>query len=336
MYRGRTVGVVVPAYNEEDHVGTVLDTIPTFVDRIYAVDDRSTDSTWDIIQARASTSEHVEDDAPELEPNLSLADGGATAQQRIDPIRHDKNLGAGAALRTGYLHALDDRIDIAVAMDADGQMDPDQMSRLLDPIVEDRADYAKGNRLARRDDRQGMPSFRLFGNTLLSVLTKLSSGYWGIEDPQNGYTAISHGALARIGIAEMPDGHDYTNDLLVRLNAREMRVADVPMPAVYDDEDSTIRYRTFVPRTSKTLLRGFLQRLGTRFQRTRTDPVPYLYSTGMVCAALTLLAGFMAITGIGQSTGPSIVTILVVLLAATSLGAVLMDARAAAELEVVG
>ena len=332
MYRERTVGVVVPAYNEEAHVGTVLDTIPPFVDRVYAVDDRSTDRTWEIINSRVNDENARVEETVESPP-VSRADGGTTPPD-ITPIRHEKNRGAGAALRTGYVHALKDGIDIVVAMDADGQMIPEYLPQLLDPIVDDRAEYAKGNRLARQDDRDGMPSFRLFGNSLLTLLTNISSGYWGIKDPQNGYTAISHGALARIGIQDMPDGHDYTNDLLVRLNARQMRVADVPMPAMYEDEESTIRYRQFVPRTSKTLLRGFIQRLGTRARRNGTDPVPYLYGLGILGASATVVVGLAHVFGI-LSIPSIVIAALVGAVAIASIGAVLKDAQAAAELEVV-
>lgn len=348
MYRGRSVAVVVPAYNERSHIAGVLSTIPDFVDRVYAVDDRSTDGTWEIIRSMTG-GPSTEAEAPPTEQAQpasipaagaeypSLADGGTISDPRIVPIRHARNAGAGAALRTGYLRALADRLDIVVTMDADGQMDPDQLPKLLDPIVEDRADYAKGNRLASRDDRSGMPSFRLFGNSLLTMLTKVSSGYWGIKDPQNGYTAISHGALARIDIASIPDGHDYTNDVLVRLNTCALRIADVPMPAVYDDEQSTICYRSFVPKTSVTLLRGFLRRQYRRYLVGRVSPIPVLYAIGTI-GILAVLIGTV-IDGLPVSgTTPALATLagaFIVALVSLVL-AVVLDARANAGLEVTG
>lgn len=353
MYRGHTVAVVVPAYNEEAYVGDVLATIPQFVDRIYAVDDRSTDMTWEIIQSIAAEELFVRDPVPEettprterelpigtpqASARASIADGGTLARQRIVPIRHEENQGAGAALRTGYLRALSDRMDIVVAMDADGQMDPDQLPRLLDPIAADEADYAKGNRLARRDHRTGMPSFRLFGNRLLTFLTKASSGYWGIDDPQNGYTAISHEALASIGVEDIPDDHNYTNDLLVRLNVSEMRVADVPMPAVYNDEESTIQYRTFVPRTSRTLASGFLYRLRRRYDWDRPRAVPLLYLVGLLALVPAVTGGLAMMAspiGEGASMIPAVLGV-VLLAGALALGtAVALDVHENAELEV--
>ena len=345
MYRGRTVGVVVPAYNEQEHVAAVLETIPTFVDRIYAVDDRSTDDTWQIIHTVAGAGDRVAPIldrsnrpssqlyAQEEEPVVheSIADGGTVDTQRIVPIRHDVNRGAGAALRTGYLYALSDGIDIVVSMDADGQMDPNQLPRLLDPIVDDVADYAKGNRLASRNNRAGMPSFRLFGNWLLTQLTRLATGYWRIADPQNGYTAISFGALSRIGIEDIPDDHNYTNDVLVRLNACELRVADVAMPAVYDDEESTIRYRTFIPRTSATLLRGFIHRLRTRYGFDGVY-IPICYTIGVLAMGIAFViavaAGLTSTLTWSTAVGGFLIGLGVFVFA------VLLDARANASLEV--
>jgi len=207
MYRRHTIGVIVPAYNEEDHVGDVLATMPDFVDRIYAVDDDSTDDTCESFrrtrpprgegdraesdalesgrpETGASENDALEDESEQL--RASLPDGGAVVGPEIVPIRHAENQGAGGALRTGYVRARDDDIDITVTMDADGQMDPDQLPTLLDPIVEGDADYAKGNRLADRASRREMPPFRLFGNWVLTQLTKIASGYWRLQDPRTG------------------------------------------------------------------------------------------------------------------------------------------------------
>ncbi|USZ70845.1 glycosyltransferase family 2 protein [Natronosalvus halobius] len=299
MYRGHTIGVIVPAYNEETHVGGVLETMPDFVDRIYAVDDRSTDDTWQIIQeyaarSRRSTDEGSVDPATDeqVAPRALLSDGGAIGGTEIVAIRHEENQGAGGALRTGYVRARDDGMDVVVTMDADGQMDPDQLPKLLDPIVEGEADYAKGNRLADRESRREMPPFRLFGNWVLTQLTKVASGYWSLQDPQNGYTAITNEALSAVDIESLPDDHEYTNDLLVRLNIARMRVADVSMPAKYADEESTIDYKRFIPITSVTLLRGFLQRMRVRFADDRSDPTALGYLIGVAS-----LVGAVAFAG---------------------------------------
>lgn len=293
MYRGNTIAVVVPAYNEAEMVGSVIDHLPAFVDRVYAIDDCSTDDTWSEIQQRATGQRHPSTLSTEtvLGP-ATVPDGGVHDGTRVIAIRHETNQGAGGALKTGYRHAERDEMDITVTIDADGQMDPKQMADLLDPIVEGRAAYAKGNRLAGSRVQAEMPRFRLLGNWLLTLLTRPASGYWRLRDPQNGYTAISREALSAIDLDALPDHHDYPNDLLARLNVVGATVADVPMSAVYGDEESTIDFATFVPRTSKTLLRAFVRRL-LREGRRGTVGLPLLYVLG----TLGLLLGLSSSVG---------------------------------------
>jgi len=283
MYGGRTVGVVVPAYNERSHVVEVLAAMPALVDRCYVVDDGSTDGTWETVRSFVAGREPRRD-GPDFVP-----------------IRHRRNRGAGAAIKTGYARALADGLDVTVTIDADGQMDPGAMDRLLDPIVEGRADYAKGNRLERPADRGEMPSLRWVGNWLLTWLTKVASGYWHVRDPQNGYTAISHRALAAIDVDSLFDFYGYSNDVLVRLNAAEMRVADVPMPAAYGDERSSIRLVTYVPAVSSLLLRRFSWRLLVRVRTRAYQPVALCYLLGLLGAGFALfdLVGSAAIDPTG-------------------------------------
>ncbi|MCU4974131.1 glycosyltransferase family 2 protein [Halobacteria archaeon AArc-m2/3/4] len=368
MYRGHTVGVVVPAYNEEAHIGEVLETMPPLVDLVYAVDDCSTDGTWDVIQSytdrttasgsdgetetgsgnREAADRDPESETPTDHGRKPIPDGGTISARpdggvttarsgvtpsgsRIVPIRHEENQGAGGALRTGYLHAYADGVDVAVAMDADGQMDPAQLPALLDPIVEGVADYAKGNRLATRDDWREMPPFRLFGNLLLTGLTKASSGYWRLQDPQNGYTAMSQRALSELDLAAIPDDHDYTNDLLVRLNAAGLRVADVAMPAVYGDEESTIEFGTFVRTTSVTLARGFLWRLQWTYRESGRNAVPLCYAAGV---AGTAVAAIAAVVALGSLLASSAIAGAIGQLAAVLLGAGLAALVAAMTLDI--
>ncbi|NHN58235.1 MULTISPECIES: glycosyltransferase family 2 protein [Halorussus] len=293
MYNGNTVGVVVPAYNEEGRVGDVVDTLPEFVDRAYVVDDQSTDGTWQEIQEHAEKANRT---APTPEPVPALADGGVgvDAPRKVVPIRHETNRGVGGAIKTGYRRAYADGMDVTAVMAGDGQMDPDRLPRLLDPIVAGDADYAKGTRLLDPEFREGMPPFRLFGNRLLSVLTKFASGYWGTTDPQNGYTAISRDALGSLDLDRLYDDYGFANELLARLNSRGMTVADVAMPAVYGDEESTIRYRSFVPKLSWLLLSNFVERQWTRFADAgdRVTPICYaLGALGLVAAVVAGLAG---------------------------------------------
>ncbi len=338
MYRGHTIGVVVPAYNEADHIEGVLATLPGFVDRVYVVDDHSTDDTWTVVTSFVESRGRREDpDRDGLAENPAsgdppaVSDGGRPTWARFVPIRHAENQGAGGALRTGYRHAHADGVDVTVAMDADGQMEPDRMRGLLDPIVGGVADYTKGNRLATGEDSREMPPFRLFGNRLLTAMTKLSTGYWHLEDPQNGYTAISHRALAAIDVGRIPDDHDYTNDLLAQLNVAGMCVADVAMPANYGDEESTIDYRTFVPATLGTLAYGFTDRLSRTYVENGRYAVPGLYAAaaagaaGSSIAVIGVIAAVIAgLTAVWPALALPIATVVLTVLA--FLGGTMIDA----------
>ena len=306
MYKEKTVAVVVPAYNEEGFVGEVIDTVPTFVDRVYPVDDRSTDRTWAEIRAHAERLNDAErpltdgdgrglrraGDGRSAEASdgrsadESPADAGDSsapdATHRVVPLRHDENRGVGAAIKTGYRRAREDGIDVVAVMAGDGQMDPDYLCRILDPVVDGRADYAKGNRLLYPSYREEMSGWRLFGNTLLTMLTKIASGYWKMMDPQNGYTAVSNDALDALDLDAIFDDYGFANAMLVHLNVADKRVADVPMPARYGDEDSDIRYSTFVPQLSALLARGFGWRLKSKHLVRDFDPLAFLYGLSVL------------------------------------------------------
>jgi glycosyltransferase involved in cell wall biosynthesis len=306
MYRDHTVGVVVPAYNEEGFIGGVIREMPEYVDRIYVIDDCSTDGTWEEIVSVAEKESrnrdaHVEDHGVAEEERLA-ADGGTLADRaivhdpigRVIPIEHLSNLGAGGSIKTGYLAALQDGTDIVATVDGDGQMDLDQLPKLLDPIAEGDADYAKGNRLLYRDYREGMSKWRFFGNSILTFLTKIASGYWKMMDPQNGFTAISYHALDNVGIEDMYEYYGYCNDLLVKLNAKGFRVADVAIPAYYGEEESSINYGQYIRKVSAMLLQNFLWRLKTRYFVLDFHPLGLFYVFG----ALTATFGF---AGMGWS-----------------------------------
>ncbi|MDR5674633.1 glycosyltransferase family 2 protein [Halalkaliarchaeum sp. AArc-GB] len=303
MYEGHSVGVVVPAYNEEGLVGSVIETMPSFVDRIYVIDDASTDGTWEEIQEHAGRINDLEDETSdgaqeerdeyirerrERTTERPVADGGdGEPTQRVVPVRHEHNRGAGAAVKTGYSLALADEIDVTAVMDGDGQMDPDELDRIIDPIVSGEATYAKGNRLHSREDRREMSNWRLFGNTLLTMLTRVASGYWEVSDPQNGYTAISNDGLQKVPFEKLYEEYGFLNHLLVALNIRGEPIADVAHPAVYGDETSSIRYSRFVPGLSMLLARSFLDRIVQSYLVRRFHPVVPCYTLG----ATVLLVG---------------------------------------------
>jgi len=269
-YEQTRIGVVVPVFNEAPFIEDVLESVPAFVDSVYVVDDRSTDGTWELVRDHAAT-EIVDPDGQSPTNGVRYADGGAvlarpssteqTASPQVTAVRHTVNRGRGGAIKTGYRLALDDDIEVIAVMDGDGQMDGAILDRILSPVIDGDAVYAKGNRLVNSDCWAEMSRWRLFGNGILSVLTKIASGYWGLRDPQNGYTAVRAETLECLPLDDLFDDYGFLNDVLVRLGARGLPVADVPMRAVYADEESGITYSSFVPQLSTLLLRLYLWRL---------------------------------------------------------------------------
>lgn len=326
MYQDATVGVVIPAYNEAGLIGDVLESIPSFVDRAYVVDDRSTDGTWDEIQRR------VEGLNGQGRP--TIADGSGHFEPWIVPVRHDRNRGRGAAVKTGYRRALDDGLDVIAVLDGDGQMDPGILDRFVAPIVAGTVDYTKGNRLTRRDYRRGMSTWRFVGNWLLTYLTKVASGYWRMTDSQNGYTAVSAHALRQLDLDRLYNDYGFLNDVLVKLNAAELRVGDVVMPARYGNERSGIRYVTFVPKVSWLLTRDFWWRLKVKYLVTDFHPLVQLYALGGVGGlfGVGLLAWLLA-TATTSATGAAIVALLLLIAGVSTSLAMTFDRAHNAHLE---
>ncbi len=336
MYKGKTIGVVVTAYDEAAFVGSVIETVPGFVDRIYVVEDDSPDESWRVIQEVA---ERI-NDGEEPSPELAVTDGGDG--RRVVPIRHEENRGYGAAVKTGYERAAADDIDVVAVMNGDGQMDPAILDRIVDPVVTGEADYAKGNRLLTREDREEMSTFRFVGNAMLTGLSKFASGYWTIGDPQNGYTAISRETIESLDLESITDQYGFLNHILTHLNVDDRRVADVSMSAVYGDEESSIRYVPFIRYVSLLLLRSFLWRLKRQYVVEGFHPTVVFYGTGATGLAGGLagaLASLRGRTRDAASSGGAVAGLLAsfvaVLVGLLALGiAIAMDAAENESLEV--
>lgn len=234
MWKKHSVAVVIPAYNVERQLLRVLDKLPAWVDHAIVVNDASQDATATIARKH-------------LRAGLVLCE-------------HAQNQGVGAAISTGYREALARGADIAVVMAGDDQMDPADLPALLAPLVEGRADYTKGNRLAHPEAR-AMPWARRFGTYALARLTRPLSGFWGLEDSQCGYTAITRRALASLALGQLYPRYGYPNDLLVQLGARGLRAVDVPVRPVYADEVSGFRPLTVAPKIALVLARAGVLRL---------------------------------------------------------------------------
>ena len=209
------IAVVIPAFRETQHILDVLGRFGSEVARIYVVDDACPDGTGRLVESRCR-------------------------DPRVRVLFHAVNRGVGAATVTGYLQALADGADVVVKVDGDGQMNPVMIPRLVAPIVRGEADYVKGNRFHRLEGLRSMPLHRLFGNAVLSFVSKISTGYWTIFDPNNGFTAL-HAAVAReLPLDRISPRFFFESDLLFHLNTIQAVVIDVPMTATYGDEESSL------------------------------------------------------------------------------------------------
>jgi glycosyltransferase involved in cell wall biosynthesis len=266
MLEGKQVAVVVPAYDEEQLVAETIRGIPEFVDRIYVVDDASRDGTGNAAQA--------------------AGDG------RVVVVRHERNSGVGAAIVTGYRRAVADGIDVACVMAADNQMDPADLERIALPVARGEVDYAKANRLVSGEAWQVMPRARYFGGAILSLLTKIASGYWHVADSQSGYTAASREILEQLDLERVYPRYGFPNDMLVHLNVWNARVRDIPSRPVYGvGERSGLKIPRVVPRISWLLVKGFFWRMKEKYVIRDFHPLVFFYAFGFLMTVVGLGLG---------------------------------------------
>ena len=240
---GSRIAVVIPSYKVARHVLGVIRAIPADVSRIYVVDDACPDGTGRMVMREC------------LDP-------------RVNVLFHDTNQGVGGAVLTGYHRAVEDAMDIVVKIDGDGQMDPSLIPHFIKPIEEGRADYTKGNRFYSLDYVRSMPSVRLWGNAVLSLVNKIVSGYWSTMDPTNGYTAISAKLLPILPLGILEKRYFFESDMLYHLGLIRACVIDVPMRAVYAGETSSLSVRNaalrfpgkYVARACKRFLYSYVLR----------------------------------------------------------------------------
>jgi len=283
MLDGKTVAVVVPAYDEEQLLPETLAGIPAFVDCVYVVDDASRDGTAE--KARTSS------------------------DPRVQLIEHERNRGVGAAIVTGYEQAIADRVDVTCVMAADNQMAPEDLEAIARPVVDGDADYAKANRLFSGEAWRLIPHARYLGNAMLSLLTKIASGYWHVADSQSGFTATSLATLEKLDLDRVYPRYGFPNDMLVHLNVVEARVRDVPSRPVYNvGERSGIRYSRVVPAISWRLWQKYVIR--------DFHPLVFFYVFGiaMFVAGLGLGIAEVVLRILGNPIPPATVVLVALLL----------------------
>ncbi len=252
--QGPKTAVVIPCYNVRDHIADVISAVPRYIDYIIVVDDRCP-------QGSGKAAEKTDD-------------------PRVIVIYHEKNLGVGGAVVSGFRKGLALGCDILIKIDGDGQMAPDDAERFIAPIREGKADYVKGNRFRDFSSISAMPKIRLLGNSVLSFVVKLVSGYWNLVDPTNGYIAVSARTIGQIDLAQVARGYFFETDMLIKLNIVNAVIAEVPIPARYGDEPSSLSVARLAVTFPVRLLSGFMKRILFKY---------YIYDFNM--ASVYLLIG---------------------------------------------
>ena len=342
MINGKTVAVVVPSYNEETQIGVVIDTMPDFVDRIVVVNDCSKDRTAEIVREyiakeKANTPEiprlptEIEPtffnradivvmemrraEEPKYPPHVVFNENDA---DRIVLINNVKNTRVGGAILIGYKWCRDHGIDCTAVMAGDAQMDPDELYSICAPVVFDGIDYVKGNRLRHKASRVMVPKKRYFGNSILSAMTKVASGYWTVSDTQTGYTAISLSALNAIDLYDIYRTYGVPNDILIKLNIARCTLREVPIKPVYSvGEQSKMKIRKVIPTVSWLLIKGFFKRILKKYLINDFHPIFLFYLLGLIASLVGLyfliyvLYGLIAQVGVSVGTYLGFVTMLV-------------------------
>ena len=272
MYRQKKISLVIPAYNEEKLIARTLEGVPPLIDRVYVVDDVSPDRQAEVVLEYAKK-----------DPRVTL-------------LRHAENQGPGGGIITGYLRSSADGYDIALVVGGDNQMQLAEAANFLDPLIDGRADYAKGNRFLDsklEDTLAKMPKIRLFGNWLITALTKISSGYYKTMDVVDGYTAITKKAIDTINWSRAWKGYGYPMDFLVRLNAYSLRLIDIPRTAVYlpGERQSQIKGFNYAMKVSPMLVRDFFWRLNFKYMYRDFHPLVFFYYLAMLLLPAGALSG---------------------------------------------
>jgi glycosyltransferase involved in cell wall biosynthesis len=290
--------------------------MPTFVDDVIIVDDASTDDTAAVVERLAA------------------------ADPRIQLLRNQKNLGVGGALAVAYRWARDNGVDVAVSVDGDGQMDPDEMASLIAPVIAGEADYTKGNRLTDATQWRRIPKIRLFGNAVLSFLTKPTSGYWTVVDSQSGYTAAGRHALDHIDWDSVYPRYGRPNDVLVLANIADCRVMDVPTQAIYGvGERSSMKIAKVTFSIALLLFRRFWYRLFLKHVLRDFHPLVFFYLLSTLTALISVALGVrLVVSTVINGQVPQMTALALAFMSITSLNslffAMWMDMQANAHLSV--
>lgn len=281
------ISVVIPAYRVSNSILRVISSIGPEVAHIYVVDDCCPENSGKMVAETCT-------------------------DNRVQVLYHEKNLGVGAATMTGYSEAMKIGADVVVKLDGDGQMSPELILTLIEPILRGEADYSKGNRFDSLEDLEEMPRVRILGNAVLSLWSKFSSGYWRVNDPTNGFTAIHKTALAKLPLAKLSQRYFFESDMLFRLSVIGAVVFDVPMRAIYRDEVSNLKIRRvlweFPLRHAVNLMKRIFYRYYLREWSIASFYIPFSFSLLTFGLAFGL-GSFASASSAGRETSAGQATI---------------------------
>jgi len=288
------VAVVIPCFKVREHILAVIQSIGPEVSRIYVVDDRCPDASGTLVE-------------------------NTCTDPRVTVIFNPENKGVGGAVMAGYRAALNDEMAIIVKVDGDGQMDPSLIPDFIAPILSGEADYTKGNRFFDLEEIRQMPGMRLFGNTALSFMTKLSSGYWDLFDPTNGYTAIHSDVARHLPLQKISTRYFFETDMLFRLNTLRAVVVDVPMNAKYEDETSNLKIHKIAGEFFIKHLRNMVKRLFYNYYLRDMSLASFELPLGLLMFLFGLIFGIShwidsAQTGVATTSGTVMLSALPVIL----------------------
>jgi len=291
MYRNLRVAAILPCYNEEKLITKTITTLPDFVDYIIAVDDLSKDNTWKVISKLAKTN------------------------KRVIPIHLKVNEGIGGAYINGFNRALDEGADLIFTMAGDAQCNQDYMHNMIDTLLDENLDYVKANRFVHLEELKQMPAFRRIGNTVITILTKFSSGYYSIFDSQNGYGVFKRKTLEKLPFTAIGRRYDYENTLLIALSIMNAKIKDEPVPAIYGDEESTIPVFKTTMRALGVVWRGFWRRIYQKYVVVNFHPIALFLFGGLLLGGFGVLFGiYLIIAKIAFDSTPTSGTVMLVVL----------------------
>ncbi len=343
MLNNKSVAVVIPVYNEEKQILSVLKTIPNFVDKVIIINDNSIDETENIIKNfinkyntktkvpinnkkikknKYNSAEFILKELKKEElsyyPKFSIYNKNHY-KDRFVLISFTKNSGVGTAISKGYRYCRDENIFCTAVMAGDGQMDPNELEKICLPVINKEVDYVKGNRLSHRSAYLVVPRIRYLGNSTLSLLTKIASGYWHISDTQTGFTAISLNALKAIRLEKIYPYYGCPNDILVKLNIAFCSIKEVPIKPVYGvGEKSKMKILKVIPRITCLLFKSFWKRLYIKYLFRDFHPLFLLYHFAFFILIFNIPYTIQAIESLAPGKTIDVKTALLFMFCATS------------------